>query len=774
MQRMIRPDDPSQEPPKKVDSTTHKEHSGAAEVPPAPQTLPTILVAGLQMLWGRLHFTRHKRVPIVLQMNAVECGVACLAMILSYYGRKTSIAEIRNRYNVGRDGLSARSIAQASRDYGLRVRAISLQRNDFRFVSLPAIVHWEFNHFIVVEHWTPQYVDVVDPAVGRKRLTAEQFNDGFTGIVMILEPGNNFSRVAAPRTLTLKSYARQYIRRAPMIFVQILLASIFLQVFGLAVPLLTKVIVDQILPLHLTAIMPILAVGMLVLIVGEGLILLLRSLLVIYLQNRIDTQILPDFFEHLLHLPLRFFQQRSSGDILTRISSNTIVRQMISTQLVSSLLDGGLVIVYMFILFWQSWSFGVLVLAIGFLQILLMLFSNKTNHLLSKQELEAGGKAQGYVTELLTSIETVKSAGYEQQAFQQWANYFYNQLNISNRRNTFMSIINTGMTVLDIIAPLFLLWLGAVQVLNGSMELGTMLALNALAATFLAPLTLLMNSAIQLQVVQSHIDRIGDVYQAGIEQDIQTVQPPPQLTGRIVLKHISFQYNPQLPNVLTDLSLVIDPGQKVAIVGQTGSGKSTLGKLLLGLYEPTSGEILYNDLPLQQLNYQAVREQMGVVIQEAGIFSGSIRQNIAFAHPDVNMEEIIYASQMACLHEEIAAMPMRYETFVAEGGNALSGGQRQRLALARALVHHPRILLLDEATSSLDVVTEQRVQENLSQLSCTQIIIAHRLSTVRHADVILVLDKGRIVECGNHHDLLDLNGYYAYLVRNQLEQNRSI
>ena len=249
---------------------------------------------------------------------------------------------------------------------------------------------------------------------------------------------------------------------------------------------------------------------------------------------------------------------------------------------------------------------------------------------------------------------------------------------------------------------------------------------------------------------------------------MQRVQQPPRLTGRIELESISFQSDTDAPKVLRDISVQIDSGQKVAIVGRTGSGKSTLGKLLLGLLTPTGGEIFYDGLPLRSLNYQAVRAQFGVVMQEAAIFSGSIRQNIGFNDPNIGMEKIVKAAQAAALHEEIVQMPMGYETFVSEGGNVLSGGQRQRLALARALAHTPAILLLDEATSSLDMLTEQRVEHNLNALACTQIIIAHRLSTIRHADVILVLDEGTLVESGSHEELLARNGYYARLIRSQL------
>jgi ATP-binding cassette, subfamily B, bacterial len=747
-----------------------------ANVQPTPATAPTAAPIPQEGagsgFWNTLRTTllriRRRRVPVLQGMTIAECGAACLAMILSYYGRKTSVSEVRDYCGVGRDGLTALSIAQAARQYGLRVRAISLQENDFRFVTLPAIVHWEFNHFLIVERWSPTHVDLVDPAVGRRRLTSEEFDASFTGVVLMLEPGVHFAPRSSSSGLNLLSYFVNYVRYAPATLFQVLFASLLLQIFGLAVPILTKVVVDSIIPFGLRNALLLVGLGMLILVCAQLVTGLLRSAVLLYLQTHIDSQMMLGFFEHLLTLPLHFFQQRWSGDILARLNSNIVIRDTISTQLISTALDGSFVLVYLLILFSQSLLFGILAFAIGVFQVVLLIVTNRQMHQLARKELVAQGKSYGYIAEALAGIETLKAAGSEQRALEQWTNLFFEQMNVSVRRSSLSSLLDTVMGTLRTASPLALLWVGTMLVLNGSMEIGTMLALNALAIAFLTPLASLVSSGQRLQLVRSHLERVADVMEAEPEQDTKEVSQPPHLSGYIRLENVSFQYDPQAPNVLYNIDVSIRPGQKVAIVGRTGSGKSTLGKLLLGMFLPTRGEVYYDGIPLRMLNYQAVRSQFGVVVQDSSIFSGSIRENISLTDPGMNMQRIIKAAQMAAIHDDIMQMPMEYETLVSEGGSALSGGQRQRLALARALVNAPAILLLDEATSSLDVVTEQAIEQNLRKLACTQIIIAHRLSTIRNADLILVLHNGTIVELGTHQQLLNRNGYYATLIQSQL------
>jgi ATP-binding cassette, subfamily B, bacterial len=711
---------------------------------------------------------KKRQIPEMRQVTAVECGAACLAMVLNYYGYATSITAVQERCGVGRDGLTALEIVKSARLYGLRVRAVSLNLDDFRYVALPAIVHWEFNHFLIVERWSPNRIDVVDPALGRRRLTRAEFDESFTGVAMLLEPGAQFEQKAPQKGITPWSYMRSLLHMRTVLS-QIIGTSLLLQVLGLGAPLLTEVVIDRILPQKDPNMLMVLAVGMLILILMQGLTGFLRSSLLIYLQTRVDTDMMLNFFEHLLSLPYRFFQLRLNGDLLARVNSNLAIRDMLTNQLISTLLDGGTVIVYFIILFSFSHLIAEVSLVIGFVQIVLLLVTSPAVRRLTQRDLEAQGKTQGYMNEILSGIATLKAAGAEQRAFARWENLFYDEMNISLRLSYLSSVVGSIVGIVNLLSPLLLLWIGAMLVINGTMAVGEMLALDTLAIQFLVPLGSLAGTSQELQIIRAHFSRVADVIGTQPEQDPATVKTPHKLKGLIELRHVSFRYDQNAPLILNDINGKIFPGQKVALVGKTGSGKSTLGKLLVGLILPTKGAILYDGVPLDQLNYQDVRNQFGVVLQESFIFSGSVKDNIALNNPAMDMERVIEAASIAAIDEDIEKMPMGYDTLVSEGGSAFSGGQRQRLALARALAHHPSLLLLDEATSALDVVTEHSVEQNLGRLPCTQIIIAHRLSTIRNANLILVLDQGRIVEQGTHEQLLRRNGFYAHLIQTQLQ-----
>ena len=726
-------------------------------------------------LWSAVYaFTsriRQRRVPVVLQMNQSECGAACLAMILSYHGRSTTLDECRSTCGPGRDGLTAKALAVAARTFGLRVKAYTISLLELKRVQLPAIVHWNFNHFVVVERWTANHVYIVDPSGGRRRLTIEAFDEGFTGVTLSFEPGLQFRSRRKTEASPWRNYFG-YMLHTPgvrLILIQVLAASLLLQLIGLAPPVFTKVIVDSVLPHQVGSLMNALGIGIVVLVLSFSVVSYLRSALLIYLRARLDSRLMLGFFEHLLTLPVSYFQRRSSGDLLMRLGSNVTLREMLTSQSVSTVLDTGMVMTYLVILLAVAPMYSAIVVSIGLAQVLLVVGTSWRMHNLMQRDLEAQAKSQSYQVEALGGIAALKASGGEIRALENWTDLFFNQLNVSIERSQLSALISTAVAALRILAPLLLLWVGALYVLNGSMSLGTMLALNTLAVSFLIPLSSLAATGQQLQLVGAHLERIADVIKTEPEQNPEAVQKAPELIGQLELKNVSFQYDPNASKALQGISFSVEPGQKVALVGRTGSGKSTLAMLLLGLYEATEGEVLWDGQSAKGLDYRSLRSQFGVVLQETSLFSDSIRRNIAFNDPAMPLERVVEAARLAAIHEDIVRMPMGYETLIAENGSALSGGQRQRLALARALAARPAVLLLDEATSHLDTLTERTVDQNLSSLNCTRIVIAHRLSTVWNADLIIVLDNGMVAEQGTCDELIAQDGLYASLVRRQQE-----
>ncbi len=717
-------------------------------------------------IWEWFSTLRRRRIPYVQQLEATECGAACLTMALRYHGKDVHLNEVRPLLGIGRDAATALSITKAAKWFGLRSRGVHLEMDELQYLEKGSILHWEFKHFVVFDRLRRGRVEIVDPAFGKRSVSMEQFRRSFTGVALLLEPDENFQPEKAQRRGVWR-YLKQILGERALL-TQVIAASILIQLFALATPVLTKVIVDRVVPQSNYHLLTLVAAGLSAIVLFQALVSYARARLLLHLRTYLDTRMNTDFLEHLVNLPYAFFQQRSAGDLLMRLNSNTTIREILTSGTLSALLDGGLVSLYLIILFAISPWLAMVVFALGVAQALTFILTRRHFQQLLSRDLEVQARSQNYQVQMIAGIETLKMSAAEPRAVEHWRNLFVDVINIALARGRLSARVDSCMTILRMGAPLLILYLGVLSVLHGQMSLGTMLAFSAVATGFLSPLSSLVSSTSQLQLLKSYLERIGDVLETPAEQDPQTVSRPAQLQGHIRVENLTFRYSPMAPEVIRNVSFEIQPGQTLAIVGPSGSGKSTLAKLLLGLYQPNAGQILYDGQSLAQLNKHSVRNQFGTVPQEAYLFGATIRENISLIDPTISLDHVVRAAKLAEIHEDIARMPLGYETPLPDGGASLSGGQRQRIAIARALVHQPSLLLLDEATNELDAATESKIYGHLEGLACTKIVIAHRLSTIFNADSILVVEDGKIVEQGRHEELLRNKAKYAQLISMQL------
>ncbi|MBD6614462.1 ATP-binding cassette domain-containing protein [Komarekiella sp. 'clone 1'] len=719
--------------------------------------------------WGRLT----KRYPFFEQQSASDCGAACLVMICRYWGKRSSVNRLRDIANINRSGASMRGLTAAAETIGFTTRPVKASLDKLAQQSLPAIAHWEGKHYIVVYEINKKHVIVGDPAIGQRTLTHNEFKTGWTGYALLLQPTALLKENQEAITPFWQFF--DLVKPHSQVLLEVFFASVLIQVFGLVTPLFTQLLLDRVVVQGSTLTLNAVGLGLLIFGLFRVAINGLRQYLLDHTANRISVALLVGFIKHTFRLPLAFFESRYVGDIVSRVQENQKIQRFLTGEALSIILDLLTVFIYVGLMFWYSWQMALFSLAIVPPFVLLALVATPFLRRISREVFSAAAAENSYLIQSLTGIRSIRSMAIEQTVRWHWEELLNNVIKktfsgqiISNQLQVFSSSIETLVTT-------GLLWFGAWLVIQNQLTIGQLVAFNMLLGNVIRPFQRLVVLWNQLQEVIISTERINDVLEAEPEEDLQH-QPRQSLLnlqGQVRFDNVTFRYHPESDiNVLENLSFEIKAEQTVAVVGRSGSGKTTLSKLILGLYPPTDGKVLIDGQDVTNISLRSLRSQIGVVDQDTFLFGGTIRENISIAHPESTLEEVIEAARLAGADDFIKQMPMGYETQIGEGGGMLSGGQRQRLAIARALLGNPSFLVLDEATSHLDAESERIIQNNLKKIlqGRTSLIIAHRLSTVRHADLILVLDRGVLVESGTHDELITKRGHYFYLNQQQLAQ----
>jgi ATP-binding cassette subfamily B protein len=716
-----------------------------------------------------------KRFPHVFQIDEMDCGAACLAMVCRYYGRAVPVSYIREIAHTTTRGTTLNGITRAAEDLGLHARSVRASKSKLDDMPLPAIVHWQGDHWIVLYRVERNHVRVADPESGLRRYKREEFLEGWTGYASVMSYGEGLEDQPAQKLSLgwIKPFLRPYLKiLALATFLAFLAAGL-----ELVLPILTARIVDNVLVKDTAHKVDKLWVLM-GLIAAVVLALTAAGLIQRYLLSRVavqfDTATLDHLTKTLLALPMRYFSTRRTGDIDRRLSGAISVRQFLTTGGVQVLTAVAQLIAAVILMFVFNWLLALIYLATIPLYAVLMRYSS-TRLRPAYDDLEANyGRYSSSQIDAIRGIETVKALAAEDSLRRAMLARFQT-LAKRTFRTQFVVLTYQGLLqLINFTSFAIFLFVGAIEVIHGGLTLGEFVAFNALIALANGPVLILLSLWDQMQQARVQLLRLDDVLDQEPEQghDRSALIPVTTLAGRVELKGVGFRYGgSDAPPILEDLTFTVEPGETIAIVGRSGSGKTTLIKLLSGLYEPTEGSISFDGYDMTTLDYRTLRRQIGFVLQENYLFNDSLSANIAFGDENVDTEKLVKASKAANAHEFIQRLPLGYDTRVGESGLRLSGGQQQRVAIARALYHAPPILLFDEATSALDAESERAVKTSLDEVLTgrTSFVIAHRLSTIRDADRILVLERGRLVEQGTHDELMARQGLYFYLASQQLE-----
>ena len=704
---------------------------------------------------------RRVRTPTVLQLEAVESGAAALSMVLAYYGRHV---ELRAACGVSRDGAKASNVVRAARLYGLQSEDTRMERSGFDELRLPAIASWNADHFVVVEGVGPKGVDLHDPAQGARHVTWDEVAESFTGEMLLFEPGGDFEKGGEPPSVRKGLVSR--LRGVTSGLVLCVLAGLALFVPGLAAAAFLKVFVDKVLVGDASHWLVPVAAGLTLAAVVAGALTWLQQATLLRLSTKLSLSMSTRFLSHALRLPTSFFAQRYAGHVVARLNLNDLIAELLSSQLATSMLS--LVTVALYLGLMASYDLLLTAITVLFaLANLLTLRAVSRRRVDVNQRLVAdAAKLQAVAMAGLQSIETVKATGAESDFFARWAGQQAKVVNERQELGVPTQVVGAMPTLLASLNTAVILGVGGWRVTEGDLTLGTLVAFQALAVAFNAPIANLVQLGATLQEMAGNLTNVDDVLRHPVEPERTTTRGtrPARLTGALELRDVTFGYSPLAPPLVENFSLTMRPGERVALVGTSGSGKTTISRLVCGLYEPWGGQILLDGIPRNAIPPETLAASLALVDQDVVLFEATVRDTLALWDRTLTEESIVAAARDAAIHEDVVKRPGGYDRMIEEAGRDWSGGQRQRLEIARALAGDPALLVLDEATSALDPLVERQIDERLRARGCTCLIVAHRLSTIRDCDEILVMDRGQVVERGTHDELRDQGGLYATLI----------
>jgi NHLM bacteriocin system ABC transporter peptidase/ATP-binding protein len=709
-------------------------------------------------------------------MEAIECGAASLAIILGTYGRYVSLEELRLACGVSRDGSKASNLVRAARGYGLIAKGFTREPQALSDLPLPMIVFWNFNHFLVVEGFGRGRVYLNDPASGPRVISEEEFDRAFTGVVLTFEPGPNFVRAGARPNLAI-SLARR-LGGSEIVLAYVILVGLALVIPGLIIPTFSRVFVDSYLVGGLQSWIGPLLIGMAMTALMRAALTGLQQYHLLRMETKFALTTSSQFLWHVLHLPLEFFNQRYSGEIGARVSLNDRAAYLLSGQLATTFINVVLVVFYVVLMLQYDLALTCVGVIIAALNLAALMSVARRRVDVNQALLHERGKLMATTMNGLQIIETIKSGGGELDFFARWAGQQAKVANAEQRLGVASQMLAVLPPFLNALNALTILILGGRRIMDGSLSMGQLVAFQSLMISFMAPINQLVEQGGSLQEAEGDLSRLDDVLNYPPDRQTQARvggdETVSKLSGHLELRHVTFGYSRLEPPLIKDFSLTLPPGARIALVGSSGSGKSTVARLVAGLYEPWSGEILFDGKPRSQISRSVLSNSMALVDQDIFLFEGSVRENLALWDATMPEATLTRAARDAVIHEETSARPAGYDYTVQEGGRNYSGGQRQRLEIARALAGNPTLLVLDEATSALDASMERLVDDNLRRRGCTCLIVAHRLSTIRDCDEIIVLERGKIVQRGTHEDLIKArDGKYAQLIESETPQKAS-